>query len=44
MKQLTDHPTVIQTSHGHNIHMENPSLVTKAILDQVEKIKALENK
>ncbi|MCA1063282.1 alpha/beta fold hydrolase [Rossellomorea sp. AcN35-11] len=44
LKRLTNQPAVIQTSHGHSIHMENPPLVTKAILDQLERIKANENK
>ncbi|BCB04629.1 alpha/beta fold hydrolase [Bacillus sp. KH172YL63] len=38
LQQLTDHPTVILTDHGHNIHMENPSLVARAVSEQLKKI------
>ncbi|MEL3972438.1 hypothetical protein AAEO50_09115 [Rossellomorea oryzaecorticis] len=31
LKELSDHVTEIKTTHGHNIHMENPEIVAKAI-------------
>jgi pimeloyl-ACP methyl ester carboxylesterase len=31
LKELSDQVTEIKTTHGHNIHMENPELVAEAI-------------
>jgi pimeloyl-ACP methyl ester carboxylesterase len=35
LKELTDHVTEIKTTHGHNIHMENPELVADAVLKHI---------
>ncbi|MBV6683696.1 alpha/beta hydrolase [Bacillus sp. JRC01] len=38
LKLLTKDPTIIETPHGHSIQMENPALVTGAILDTLRGI------